>query len=109
MGTCFRRGEGSALRIYTYKALQEFWERHPDAKQALLAWRVEAKNADWASPTDVKERYPSASVLKGNRVVFNIRGNRYRLVVHINYHYRAVCIRFLGTHAEYDKVSAEEV
>ena len=81
----------------------------PDVKQPLLAWYKEAENADWDTPTTVKSRYPNASVIRNNRVVFNIKGNDYRLVVHINYSYRSVYVRFLGTHAEYDRVDAAEV
>ena len=97
------------MRIFTYKRLREFWERHPDVKQPLLAWYKEAEDADWGTPAAVKSRYPDASVIRNNRVVFNVKGNDYRLVVQINYPYRAVYIRFLGTHAEYDRVDAEEV
>ena len=97
------------MRIFTYKRLREFWERHPDVKQPLLAWYKDAEDADWDTPTAVKSRYPHASVIRNNRVVFNIKGNDYRLVVQINYPYRSVYVRFLGTHAEYDRVDAEEV
>ena len=97
------------MRILSYKGLREFWEHHPDAKQPLLAWHSEAKNADWDTPAAVKSRYPSASAVGDSRVVFNIKGNDYRLIVLINYPYRSVYIRFLGTHAEYDRVKAEEV
>ena len=97
------------MRVFTYKRLREFWERHPDARQPLLSWHREAEDADWDTPAAVKTRYPNASVIGNNRVVFNIKGNDYRLVVRINYPYRAVYIRFLGTHAEYDRIDAEEV
>ena len=97
------------MRVFTYKRLREFWERHPDARQPLLAWYKDAEDADWDTPTAVKSRYPNASVIRNNRVVFNVKGNDYRLVVQINYPYRAVYIRFLGTHAEYDRIDAEEV
>ena len=97
------------MRIFTYKRLREFWERHPDAKLPLLAWYKDAEDADWNTPAAVKSRYPNASVIRNNRVIFNVKGNDYRLVAQINYPYRAVYIRFLGTHAEYDRVDAEEV
>ncbi len=97
------------MRVFTYKRLREFWECHPDAKQPLLAWYKDAGNADWDTPAAVKSRYPNASVIKNNRVVFNIKGNDYRMVAQINYPYRSMYIRFLGTHAEYDRVDAEEV
>lgn len=97
------------MRIIARSTLRAFWERHPDSEQALLAWYREVKEADWDTPSKLKSRYPSASLVAGNRVVFNIKGNHYRLVVKINYGYRVVYVRFVGTHVEYDKVKAEEV
>ena len=97
------------MRVFTYKGLREFWELHPDAKQPLLAWFKEAEAADWDSPAAVALRYPRASILRNNRVVFNIKGNSYRLIVSVNYPLRLVYVRFLGTHAAYDRVNAEEV
>ena len=97
------------MRIIARSALRAFWERHPDSEQALLAWYREVKQADWDMPSKVKSRYPSASIVAGNRVVFNIKGNHFRLVVKINYGNRVVYVRFVGTHAEYDKVNVEEV
>ena len=75
----------------------------------MLAWHREFENEDWDTPTKLKVRYPSASIVGRDRVVFNIRGNRYRLVVRINYQKRIVYIRFIGTHSEYDRINAEEV
>jgi len=89
--------------------LGAFWEKFPDSEQQLKAWHAEAKNADWRKPHDVKDRYVSASILKGSRVVFNIRGNKYRLVVKINYQLQIIYIRFLGTHKEYDRIDAETI
>jgi len=97
------------VRIISKKALRDYWTRVPEAKSELEAWYAEVKAANWASPVDVKAKYGSASILKGGRVVFNICGNRYRLVVKINYTYRTIYIRFLGTHREYDKINAETV
>jgi mRNA interferase HigB len=97
------------VRIIAKRTLREFWWRVPQAKEPLSAWYADARSADWASPTAVRRRYRSASILQNNRVVFNIAGNRYRLVVRINYHYRVVYIRFVGTHAEYDRVDVETV
>ena len=91
------------------KTLQEFWERHTDAERALRVWYAKAVNADWGSPARVKEDYPNASIIANDRVVFNIKGNTYRLVVHIRYQHHKVYIRFVGTHVEYDTISAEEV
>ena len=97
------------MRIIAKKALREFWLRHPDAIEPLLAWYREVKQADWQTPAQLKERYRSASIVGDNRVIFNIKGNHYRLVVKVNYPYRVVYIRFVGTHAEYDGVDVEEV
>ena len=97
------------MRVFTRRTLREFWERHPDARESLETWYQVAERADWSSPAGVKERYPSASIIADNRVVFNIKGNDYRLVVNINYRRRAVYIRFIGSHAEYDRINALEV
>ena len=98
-----------SMRIIAKKALREFWKRHPDAEEPLLAWYREVEKADWDTPAKVKEKYRGASIVGDNRVVFNVKGNDYRLVVKINYPYRVVYIRFVGTHAEYDAIAAEEV
>ena len=91
------------MRIIAKKAPRDFWERHPDAEEPLLAWYREVEQEDWDTPAKVKEKYRSASIV----VVFNIKGNDYRLVVRINYPYRVVYIRFVGTHAEYDRIDPE--
>ena len=97
------------MRIIARRTLREFWEQHQQAEQPLRSWFREAAAADWASPEDVKRRYRHASILKTNRVVFNIGGNKYRLVVQINYDFKIIYIRFVGTHGAYDKVDAETV
>lgn len=97
------------MRIISKRALREFWERHRDAEAPLLAWYREAQRADWSGPATVKARFPRASIVGSNRVVFNIKGNEYRLVVRINYRYRVMYVRFLGTHAEYDRIDVLEV
>ena len=97
------------MRIIAKRTLREFWERHPDAEEPLLAWYREVEKEDWDQPSQIKEKYRSASFVKGNRVVFNIKGNDYRLVVKINYPYRVVYVRFVGTHADYDAIDVEEV
>lgn len=97
------------MRVIAKKTLQDYWAGVPGAKAPLEAWYAEAKNASWSHPADVKAKYGSASILKDNRVVFNIGGNTYRLVVAINYAFATVYIRFIGTHAEYDKIDAEKV
>jgi len=91
------------------KILKSFWEQHPDAESPLRAWYTEARRADGRSPQDIKTAYRTASILRNNRVVFNVKGNRYRLVVAVKYEFQVVYIRFIGTHAEYDKIKAEEV
>ncbi len=97
------------MRIIAKSTLRDFWVRFPDAEEPLLAWYREAEKADWAGPVNVKEKYGSASIVADNRVVFNIKGNDYRLVVKFNYAYRVGYVRFVGTHAEYDKINVEEV
>jgi mRNA interferase HigB len=100
------------MRIIAKRALRQFWERHPQgagAKAALEAWHAQVLDADWARPAHVKQQYGDASILKGSRVVFNIAGNKYRLVVRINYPYRVVYVRFVGTHGEYDDIDAEVI
>ncbi len=97
------------MRIISKKRLREFYERYEDAEQSLLSWCREVEKEDWDTPAEVKEKYRSASILRDNRVVFNIKGTKYRLVVKIKYEHRVVYIRFVGTHAQYDAIDAEEV
>ncbi len=97
------------MRIIAKKILRDFWERHPDNEQQLKSWYLEASNATWTDPNSLKEDYPSASILMDNRVVFNIKGNNYRLIIKINYDYQMAWVRFIGTHAEYDKVNAKKI
>ena len=95
------------VNIVAVKFLRAFWEKYPDAEQPLKSWVDEAKKAAWAQPAEIKEQYRSASILKNRRVVFNIKGNDYRLVVSVAYHYQAVYVKFIGTHKEYDAIDAE--
>lgn len=97
------------MRIISKKILRDFWEVHADSEQQLKSWFQEASNAEWKNPNEVKKEYPSASILNDNRIVFNIKGNNYRLIVRINYNYQVIWIRFIGTHAEYDKINANEI
>lgn len=97
------------MRIISKKILREFWQKHPDSEQQLKAWFQEASKTDWKSPSVIKKIYPSASFLQNNRVVFNIKGNKYRLIVRINYDYSMIWIRFVGTHAAYDKIDANKI
>ncbi|MCF7823650.1 MAG: type II toxin-antitoxin system HigB family toxin [Candidatus Marinimicrobia bacterium] len=97
------------MHVISKKFLREFWVQHPDAEQPLKAWHAEATHAEWETPADIKGKYQSASILKKGRVVFNIAGNKYRLIVRVHYGSKTVFIRFLGTHKEYDAINAEEV
>lgn len=89
--------------------MRDFWEVHADSEQQLKSWFQETSNAGWKTPNDVKKEYPSASILNNNRIVFNIKGNNYRLIARINYNHQMIWIRFIGTHAEYDKINANEI
>jgi mRNA interferase HigB len=100
------------VRIIAISTLKAFWEDNPayrDAKEPLLAWHRFALCADWDSPAGVKSDFRNASILRDGRVVFNIAGNKYRLVVWINYPYRVVYIRFVGTHAQYDAIDPQPI
>jgi mRNA interferase HigB len=101
------------MRIIKQKTLIDYWStpRYEDAQSALEAWynAVDGRNCDWATPNDVKADYRNASIVANNRVVFNINGNNYRLVVKINYPYRVVYIRWFGTHDEYDAIDVTTV
>lgn len=97
------------MHVISKKTLKDFWEKHPDSEESLKSWHKEAENASWKSPAEIKEKYLSASILKNSRVVFNICGNKYRIIVRCNYDSGAIFIRFVGTHKEYDAVNAEEV
>ena len=97
------------MRIVAISTLRDFWKLNRDAEEPLKAWYQEARLADWATPHQIKAMYRNVSVLGKNRVVFNIAGNKYRLIVKFNYPYRIGYIRFIGTHTEYDRVNAEEV
>ncbi len=98
-----------SVRVISIKKLKDFWLKHRDAEQPLKAWFAEAKKAAWRKPSEIVSLYRTASILKNNRIVFNIKGNDYRLVTAINYSFQIVYIRFIGTHKEYDKINAEEV
>ena len=91
------------MRIIAKSTLRTFWERHPNAEEPLLAWYRETEKADWESPAQVKERYRSASFVGENRVIFNIKGNAYRIEVVVAYQTGVVMVTWAGTHAEYSK------
>ncbi len=96
-------------RIIAKSTIREYWEKHADSEQYLKTWYDTAKSAKWFSPNDVKQTYINASILKNGRVVFNIKGNSYRLIVKFNYEKQWAFIRFIGTHAEYDKLDADTI
>ena len=99
------------MRIISRKILKEFWSKpnKGDSKQALKSWYIEAQKAKWNSPSRIKEKYRNASFIGNDRVVFNIAGNKYRLIVAIKYKYGIIYIRFIGTHSEYDKIDASNI
>ena len=100
------------MRAIALRTLKRFWESDPahiDAEQPTLAWYRHVLKADWAQPADVKKDFGNASILRDGRAVFNIAGNKYRIVVWINYPYRVVYVRFIGTHKQYDRIDAQAV
>lgn len=97
------------MHIISRKPLREFSEKHPPAKTPLDNWFSEVSRAKWANFADVRATYGSADVVAGNRVIFNIGGNKYRLVVKMAYNCGKVFVRFVGTHAEYDKIDAATI
>ena len=97
------------MRVIAKKILRDFWEKHKDSEEQLKTWYKEASKANWSTPNEVKLEYPKASILKNGRVVFNICGNSYRLIVDVNYSRFWVFIRFIGNHSEYDKIDANTI
>ena len=97
------------MRIIALGTLRDFWVKHPDALESLNAWYAIVSRVRWVSPADVKAAYRNASFLGGNRVVFNFKGNDYRLVVAMHYNRQIAYIRFIGTHHQYDRINANTV
>ena len=97
------------MRVIALGALRAFWNRHPDAEIPLRSWYAAASRAGWSSPTEVKAAYRNASFIANNRIVFNIKGNDYRLVVAVHYNRGMMFIRFVGTHREYDRIDASTI
>jgi mRNA interferase HigB len=99
------------MRIISITPLRAFWEtpKYKDSEQPLKAWHSEAKHAEWKTPQEIKDKYGSASFIANNRVVFNIHGNKYRLIVGVNYDFAAVYVKFIGTHKQYDEIDATSV
>ncbi len=97
------------MRIISRKTLREFWDKHPAARQPLQAWYDDVRHAEWHSPADIKSVYRNASFLANSRVVFNIKGNNYRLIVAVQYAHGILYIRFVGTHSDYEKIDATTI
>lgn len=97
------------MRVIAVKTLKEYWEEFPQAEQALLSWYDEAEAASWSNPNELKAQYRNASVLTDKRVVFNIHGNTYRLIVDVEYRLKIIFIVWFGTHKQYDKIDTKKV
>jgi mRNA interferase HigB len=97
------------MRIIAIKTLRDYWKEFPLAEQALLAWYQEVENAQWNNPNELKEQYRGASILNDKRVVFNINGNNFRLVVDVEYKLKIVFIVWFGTHNQYDKIDIKTI
>lgn len=97
------------MRVIAITTLRAYWEANPSTEQPLRAWYDEAKAASWESPQDIKDVYRNASIIANNRVVFNIKGNDYRLIVAVAYRVGVVFVKFIGTHAEYDQIDAATI
>ena len=100
------------MRVVALPTLHNFWESnraYADAREPTLAWYRHVLSANWGSPAELKREFGTASILRDGRAVFNIGGNKYRLVVWINYPYRVVYIRFIGTHSQYDKIDVQKI
>jgi mRNA interferase HigB len=97
------------LKIFSRGTQRDFWEKHTDCELQLKTWYRETEKAHWKTINELKIEYPNASILKDNRIVFNIKGNRYRLIVKFNFEYQLAWVRFIGTHADYDKINSNEI
>ena len=98
------------MNVIAKRRLKEFWPKHPQAEAQLAAWYAIASRASWQSPQDIKDGFGnSVDFIGDNRVIFDIAGNKYRLIVHVAYRHKAVLITFVGTHAAYDEINPETV
>jgi mRNA interferase HigB len=97
------------MRIVALGTLRDFWLEHPDAEVPLRSWYALASRAQWSNPADVRDSYRTASFVAGNRIVFDIGGNRFRLVVAVHYNRKVLFVRFVGTHAEYDRIDVTTI
>jgi len=96
-------------RIFAKSTLRDFWEKYPDSELYLKTWYDTAMNANWKTPNDIKRSYANASILRDGRVVFNIKGHKYRMVIKFNFEHQLAFVRFIGTHSEYDKIDANNI
>ena len=97
------------MRIIAKKTLREFWKRHQDAEQALRSWYDIAKKENWNSFYEIKQQFRNASIVGNDRIIFNIKGNSYRLVVKVDFNWKVMFIKFIGTHKEYDKTDVKNI
>ena len=97
------------MKVFNTPQIEKAYKKYTDAIGPLQNWYQEVEAADWDTPAKLKERYPNASIIRGDLVVFNIKGNRYRLVARINFRRQLVFVKFFGTHKEYDRINVEEV
>ena len=97
------------MKVFNTPQIEKAYKKYTDAIGPLQNWYQEVEEADWDTPAKLKERYPNASVIRGDLVVFNIKGNRYRLVARINFRKRLVFVKFFGAHSDYDRINVEEV
>ena len=98
------------MQIIAQRTLRQFWERQPQAEGPIRTWYAVVSKADWKNPADVKARFgPTVDFIADNRLIFDLGGNKYRLIVHVAYPFQRVLVKFIGTHAEYDKINPETV
>ncbi len=97
------------MRVVSKRTLREFWGKHNDCEEQLKYWFRETEKANWKNVNELKKDFPSASILKNNKICFNIKGNSYRLIIKLNFEYQICYIRFIGTHADYDKIDANNI
>jgi len=97
------------MRIVARSTLRLFWKKYPESEQSLRAWYEIVKMASWSKPNDIKETFRSADIIPKDRVIFNIKGNKYRLIVKIKYGFQVVYIRFIGKHSEHDKIDVTNI
>jgi mRNA interferase HigB len=98
------------MQIIALRTLRRFWEQHPDAETPLRAWYAILDKAIWTGPAEIKEQFGTkVDFTTDNRLIFDIGGNKYRLIVHVSYRFKRVLVKFVGTHAEYDRVDPKTI